>query len=148
MKNDFGKCSFLVLSAKAMDEKIKTWTLCFPAKENPYVEKAMSGCKENHFTAHHWGKMKLEFTSPDVISTSPRQNFKIFRGACPRTPLGLKALGAFGKYTCLLLLSTHLCKNLLKPLHRLWDITFFARCIVQLANLVAVWRQSTVLIDF
>ena len=72
LKNDFGKCSFLVLSAKAMDEKIKTWTLCFPAKENPYVEKAMSGCKENHFTAHHWGKMKLEFTSPDVISTSPR----------------------------------------------------------------------------
>ena len=24
-----------------MDEKIKTWTLCFPAKENPNVEKAL-----------------------------------------------------------------------------------------------------------
>ena len=44
------------------------------------------------------------------------QNFKIFWGACPRTPLGSKTLRAFGKYTCLLLLSTHLCKNLLKPL--------------------------------
>ena len=22
-------------------EKIKTWTLCFPAKENPYMEKAL-----------------------------------------------------------------------------------------------------------
>ena len=41
---------------------------------------------------------------------------KFSGGACPRTPLGSKALGAFGKYTRLLLLSTHLCKNLLKPL--------------------------------
>ena len=24
-----------------MDEKIKTWTLGFPAKENPYMEKAL-----------------------------------------------------------------------------------------------------------
>ena len=24
-----------------MDEKIKTWTLCFPAKKNPYMEKAL-----------------------------------------------------------------------------------------------------------
>ena len=24
-----------------MDEKIKTWTLRFPAKENPYIEKAL-----------------------------------------------------------------------------------------------------------
>ena len=42
---------------------------------------------------------------------------KFYGGACPRTPLGSKALGAFGKYTRLLLLSTHLCKNLLKPLY-------------------------------
>ena len=26
---------------KAMDEKIKTWTLSFPAKENPNIEKAL-----------------------------------------------------------------------------------------------------------
>ena len=26
---------------KPMDEKIKTWTLCFPAKENPDMEKAL-----------------------------------------------------------------------------------------------------------
>ena len=37
-------------------------------------------------------------------------------GTCPRTPLGLNALRAFGKYARLLLLSTHLRKNLLKPL--------------------------------
>jgi len=24
-----------------MDEKIKTWTLCFPAKENPNIERAL-----------------------------------------------------------------------------------------------------------
>ena len=41
---------------------------------------------------------------------------KFSRGACPRTPQGLKALWVFGKYTSLLLLSTHLCKNLLKSL--------------------------------
>ena len=26
---------------KPMDEKIKTWTLSFPAKENPNIEKAL-----------------------------------------------------------------------------------------------------------
>ena len=26
---------------KPTDEKIKTWTLCFPAKENPNMEKAL-----------------------------------------------------------------------------------------------------------
>ena len=41
---------------------------------------------------------------------------KFSGGAWPRTPLGLKALWAFGKYTRLLLLSTHLSKNLLKAL--------------------------------
>ena len=34
LKNGFGKCS-------SMDEKIKTWTLCFPAKENPNMEEAL-----------------------------------------------------------------------------------------------------------
>jgi len=41
---------------------------------------------------------------------------KFYGGACPRTPLGSKALWVFGKCTRLLLLSTRLCKNLLKPL--------------------------------
>ena len=44
------------------------------------------------------------------------KTLKFSRGTCPRTPLGLNALRAFGKYTRLLLLSTHLRKNLLKPL--------------------------------
>ena len=39
-----------------MDEKIKTWTLCFLAKENPNVEKALSGCKENHFYSLPFGQ--------------------------------------------------------------------------------------------
>ena len=41
---------------------------------------------------------------------------KLSGGACPRTPRGSKTLRAFGRYTRMLLLSTHLCKNLLKPL--------------------------------
>ena len=36
-KNGFGKCSFY----QPMDEKIKTWILRFPAKENPNMEKAL-----------------------------------------------------------------------------------------------------------
>ena len=46
------------------------------------------------------------------------RTLKFSGGTCPRTPLGLNALQAFGKYTRLLLLSTHLRKNLLKPLLR------------------------------
>ena len=38
-KNVFGECSLFVLSVT--DEKIKTWTLRFPAKENPNMEKAL-----------------------------------------------------------------------------------------------------------
>ena len=41
LKNGFGKCSFY-LFYPPMDEKIKTWTLLFPAKENPInMEKAL-----------------------------------------------------------------------------------------------------------
>jgi len=39
LNNGFGKCSLFVLLA--MDEKIKTWTLRFPAKENPNKKKAI-----------------------------------------------------------------------------------------------------------
>ena len=38
LKNSFGKCS---LFYQPMDEKIKTWTLRFPAKDNPNMEKAL-----------------------------------------------------------------------------------------------------------
>ena len=44
------------------------------------------------------------------------RTLKFSGGTCPRTPLGLNTLRAFGKYTRLLLLSTRLRKNLLKPL--------------------------------
>ena len=33
--------SFGYLFYQPMDEKIKTWPLCFPAKENPNMEKAL-----------------------------------------------------------------------------------------------------------
>ena len=39
LKNGFGKCSLFVY--QPMDEKIKTWPLRFPTKENPNMEKAL-----------------------------------------------------------------------------------------------------------
>ena len=36
LKNGFGKCLLFVY--QPMDEKIKTWPLRFPAKENPDME--------------------------------------------------------------------------------------------------------------
>ena len=50
-------------------------------------------------------------------------NLKIFQGSM-RTPLGSKALWAFGKCNRLLLLSTRFCKNLLKPLRSVKDINY------------------------
>ena len=38
LKNGFGECSSVY---QPMDEKVKTWTLRFPAKENPNMEKAL-----------------------------------------------------------------------------------------------------------
>ena len=38
LKNGFRKC---YLFYQPMDEKNKTWTLRFPAKENPNMEKAL-----------------------------------------------------------------------------------------------------------
>ena len=40
IKNSLGKCS-LFLFYQPMDEKIKTWLLRLPAKENPNMEKAL-----------------------------------------------------------------------------------------------------------
>ena len=39
LKNGFRK--FSLLFYHPMDEKIKTWTLCFPAEKNPNMEKAL-----------------------------------------------------------------------------------------------------------
>ena len=39
LKNGFGKCSLFV--CQPVDEEIKTWTLRFPTKENPNIEKAL-----------------------------------------------------------------------------------------------------------
>ena len=44
LKIGFGKCSLLVSNYQQMDEKIKTWTHRFPAKENPNMEKAFFNC--------------------------------------------------------------------------------------------------------
>ena len=40
LKNGFGKCSLFIFF-HPLDEKIKTWLLLFPAKENPNMEKAL-----------------------------------------------------------------------------------------------------------
>jgi len=40
LKNGFDKCSYLFYHPP-MDEKIKTWTLRFPAKGNPNKETAL-----------------------------------------------------------------------------------------------------------
>jgi len=42
------------------------------AKEEGRYEFMVQGAKKIIFTACHSGKMKLAFTSPDVISTSPK----------------------------------------------------------------------------
>ena len=39
---------------------------------NDLTKKASQGAKKIIFTACHSGKLKLEFTSPGVISTSPK----------------------------------------------------------------------------
>ena len=41
LKNGFGKWSLLLLFYQLLDEKIKTWTLRFSAKENPNMENAL-----------------------------------------------------------------------------------------------------------
>ena len=40
LKNGFAKCS-LFFFYQLMDEKIKTWPVRFPSKENPKMEKAL-----------------------------------------------------------------------------------------------------------
>ena len=39
LRNGFGKCSLFV--CQPVDEEIKTWTLRFPTKENPNIERAL-----------------------------------------------------------------------------------------------------------
>ena len=48
---------------------------CFDLSSNSlnlFLKKTYQGAKEIIFTACHSGKLKLAFTSPDVISTSPK----------------------------------------------------------------------------
>ena len=40
-----------------------------------FLTHAMQGAKKIIFTACHSGKLKLAFTSPDIISTSPPKAF-------------------------------------------------------------------------
>ena len=40
LKNGFGHV-FVICFYQPMDDKIKTWTLRFPAKENPKMEKPL-----------------------------------------------------------------------------------------------------------
>ena len=43
-KNGFSKGYLFIYFFQPIDEKIKTWTLRFPAKENPNMEKALFDC--------------------------------------------------------------------------------------------------------
>ena len=45
LKNDFKSVRYLHVFYQPMDDKIKTWTLRFPAKENPNMEKALFNCQ-------------------------------------------------------------------------------------------------------
>ena len=62
----------LVVSMKKKNTFINTGRL-----QNIVHKKIMQGAKKIIFTACHSGKLKLAFTSPDVISTSPK-NFLFF----------------------------------------------------------------------
>ena len=62
--------SLRYLFYQPMDEKIRTWTLCFPAKENRNIEKALPlkqqllGCKENHFYSLPFGQAEASIYYP------------------------------------------------------------------------------------
>ena len=117
--------------------KIKFRLKCFNLPQNSenkprglYFSKALSeglfleglvfqGAKKIIFTACHSGKLKLAFTSPDVISTSPK-NFLFFcysnsseNITCPSGKLSTEFTSRIAKST--------------SP--GLSDTTFFARCI-------------------
>ena len=87
------------------------------------------GAKKSIFTACHSGKLKLAFTSPNVISTSPKAfwraelisqfffNFKSSKNiTCPSGKLRTEFTCPKGNFT--------------SP--GLYDTTFFARCVPQM----------------
>ena len=86
----------------------------------------MQGAKKVIFTACHSGKLKLTFTSPNIISTSPKNVLMsrlIWQYFCN--------LNSSKNFTCPLgNLITELTRPIAKSTSpRLLDTTFFARCL-------------------
>ena len=83
LKNGFGKRSLLVLSANR--KNFKTWSLRFPAKENPNMEKALF---DRPIVLHYDVKAKFQsisrkfsgvtFVTPSVRLFA-RFHFKVIR---------------------------------------------------------------------
>ena len=77
LKNGFCKCSLVYLFYQPMDTKIKTWSLRFPAKENPNMENALFDwpivlqydvkAKYRLISRKFWG---MKFFHPGVRSTN------------------------------------------------------------------------------
>ena len=95
------------------------------------------GYKENHFTACHLGKLKLSFTSPDVISSSPKAlwraeliaQFFCYSNSskhitCPSGKLKTEFTNPITKST--------------SP--RLLDTTFFACCTQDFTSQISNWH--------
>ena len=88
----------------------------------------MQGAKKVNFTACHSGKLKLTFTSPNIISTSPKNVLMsrlISQFLCD--------LDSSKNFTCPSgKLITEFSSLIAKPTSpRLLETTFFARCYVQ-----------------
>ena len=67
---------------KPMDEKIKTWTLRFPAKENPNMEKALFDWPivlqydvkaKDPLTSRKFSGMKFFYASVRLTNQKPRE---------------------------------------------------------------------------
>ena len=81
MKFDFAKKKKKIVSSMISDHPFPVFILFFQCPvqndnllkmRNSLIVYPVQGAKKIIFTACHSGKLKLAFTSPDVISTSPK----------------------------------------------------------------------------
>ena len=97
---------------------VKSLYFCFSYMQASQL-RYQQGAKKIIFTACHSGKLRLAFTSPDVISTSPK-NF-----LTSRIDLKVLLLFEFLKKTSLAEFTSPIAKSTSPGLS---DTTFFARC--------------------
>ena len=93
LKNVFGKCSLFVLSP--MDEKIKTWTLRFPAKKYANMEKALfdrpivlqyDAIAKYRLVSRKFSGMKFFHPSVRLTSQKPRVCIRSTNQSCRSIP--------------------------------------------------------------